>query len=482
MIDTAMAQTARETLASDFPVFDADGHVNDPPEIWSRYVAAEERELVRQSYWKDERGAILNGRQQVTGGARRDFDGINPVTIGGPGMDRKLIRRLRQMRLSDAQCSHLDHAGAVDARARAADMDLMGIDQALILPTMLHAHLPFVADARGAAALCRAYNNWAHDWCGAVPGRLFPAGLLPLQSPAEAVRELDRIAALGFRVALLRPIDAGGLRSNVDGTSGGRRNPLDALYHRLEETGIVLAVHPLPIDSPGGSGMARVAADLFAQATADRYLNRAALSYMMDGMAWLVPILMAGVLDRHPGLRVAILASNASWLAPLLDHLDRLFTLYRSERRSGSTRHPSEAFRQQCVISFKSGEGSVVGLEEDYRDVAIWGSDGYHIDGSDAWRALGALRDAGVDDAVAAALMGGNARRAYRIEARKFVRASRPPIPRPDWFPSPEEIDAWWARETDPARPGGASRSRLWSRLAASRVGSSLIARLRARR
>ena len=44
-----------------YELIDCDAHVNDPNEIWSRYVEPEYRDLVRQSYWKDENRAVLNG-------------------------------------------------------------------------------------------------------------------------------------------------------------------------------------------------------------------------------------------------------------------------------------------------------------------------------------------------------------------------------------------------------------------------------------
>lgn len=452
-------------------VFDADGHVNDPTEIWTHYVPTAERDLVRRAYWKDDDGAVLNGRQRVMGGAPRDFDDLNLIAVGGPGMERKLVRRLRQMRLTQDQRAHLAHAGAVDARARVADMDLMGIDQALVLPTMLHAHLPFVEDARGAAGVCRAYNTWARDWCDAFPSRLFPAGVLPVQSAAETVRELERIAALGFRMAVIRPV--GEPRRAAD---GGRS--CDGFFRTLEETGVVLGVHPLPIESPSGGQSPRVTADLIARASAGRYISRATLSYMIDGMTWLAPFLLGGVLDRYPRLRVAILACGASWLAPLLTHLDRLFSLDRDAGSATSTRSPSQAFREQCVISFKAAEGPLLAREEEYRDVAIFGSDCYHADSADGWRAVRELRSAGVADDVQAMLLGGTARRFYGIEAATFVTEPAA-IPRPPWFPRSEEVAAAWERDVHRSRRGNAAW--IWSRLTPARLRASLLARLRAR-
>src|SRR5437773_7093742 len=61
----------QQRVTKTFPVFDCDAHVNDPDEIWSRYVEPEYRELVRRSYWKDEHQAVLNGRTPVIGGDRK---------------------------------------------------------------------------------------------------------------------------------------------------------------------------------------------------------------------------------------------------------------------------------------------------------------------------------------------------------------------------------------------------------------------------
>src|SRR5438552_16275253 len=90
----------------------------------------------------------------------------------------------------------------------------MGIDQVMIIPTMMVANFPFVENVDGAYAFARAYNNWVRDYCAAAPERLFPAGWLPLQDIQYTCEELVRIAKLGFRVALIRTFDALGRDPN----------------------------------------------------------------------------------------------------------------------------------------------------------------------------------------------------------------------------------------------------------------------------
>src|SRR5262249_55610850 len=156
-------------LHKNFPVFDCDAHINDPLEIWDQYVEPEYRELVKQSYWNSPGHALLNGRQIVTGGHEipGDIITINGITIGGPGVDQRIQRRIMRTPLTREQSAYLDHRGAYDPNARVKELDLMGIDQVLVIPTMLVHHFPFIENADGAAAFARAYNNWVYDWCAA---------------------------------------------------------------------------------------------------------------------------------------------------------------------------------------------------------------------------------------------------------------------------------------------------------------------------
>ena len=77
--------------------------------------------------------------------------------------------------------------------------------------------------------MCKAYNEWAYEYCQEDPQRLFFAALLPMQDPVYAAQEVRRVAAKGCRVGLVRPIDAMGnypvaaqVRAGVAGDGGDR--------------------------------------------------------------------------------------------------------------------------------------------------------------------------------------------------------------------------------------------------------------------
>jgi predicted TIM-barrel fold metal-dependent hydrolase len=452
-------------LTKNFPVFDCDAHINDPLDIWDKYVEPEYRELVKQSYWNTPGRAILNGRELVTGGhdVPRDAITINGITIGGPGADKRVQRRLMRMRLTPEQCHYLDHRGAYDANERVKELDIMGIDQVLVIPTMMVNYFPFIENVDGAYALARAYNNWVRDWCNTAPDRLYPAALIPIQNPDYSIEELRRVAKLNFPVALVRPIDANGHYPNrifwpSDKMANNGYAPLDPFFRTIEETGIVLGMHtfPAPIgierEFPWSPG------ELIEKAGAatGKLVVSSTFSFIFEAMTWTAQVLLSGFLDRYPKLKMAVFESNASWLPELLDHCDLLFKLFANERKHPAKRLPSEAFAQQCMVSFESDEKPVYRDWERFEQVGIWASDVYHHDASDAWTALRFMQDAEVPNSVQEKLMGGNARRFYGIEGKTFV-SREAPIERPNWFPRRnEEFDKWWEKEAFPNKyPGG---------------------------
>jgi len=439
-----------DRITKSWAVFDCDAHVNDPLDIWERYVPADKQDLVRRTYWRDDAQCFVNGSTPCIGGGNAEFAPMyNPICIAGPQMSKQIMRRLiSMMPLSDEQRDYLRHQGAFDAHARTREMDLMGIDQVLVIPTMVIMNVPFAEDAEGVEVFCRAYNDWCRDWCSEVPERLYGAALLPLQDPERAAREVERAAAMGFPVGLVRPIDARGAYPNDIGTAAAP-GPMDRVFSAFQDTGMVLGMHTFPAGVQGrtaGPGRLASPGQLVNHAGADSQ----ALSFIFEMHDWLAQVLLGGFLDRYPRLKMAVFESNATWLPYLLETCDRLWRLYANERRVASDRLPSEAFAEQCVISFESDEEPAMVQWDRFDTVGIWASDCYHHDGADAWSAIRAMRRLGVPDETQERLMGGNARRMYNIEPRLFVTEEPGPLPRPEWFPQGQELAEWAALVASP--------------------------------
>ena len=238
-------------MTKDFATFDCDAHVTEPPLIWERaheFLTRDELDALKRTIWWDADGRLLivNGRAGIGLGSPRK-GGIpgtmRVITNAGPGVKHDIQRALNvrnlnpKTALTQDQVGYLDHAGSYEPKPRLRDMDVQGIDQVMIIPTEIDIY-PWLEDALGAKAFCRAYNEWAYEYTRENPDRLFFAALIPMQHPDYAVQEIRRVAALGCRVALVRPMDAMG------------NYPLQPKYEpvwdALEETGMVYGMHPFP--------------------------------------------------------------------------------------------------------------------------------------------------------------------------------------------------------------------------------------------
>ncbi len=80
-----------------------------------------------------------------------------------------------------------------DAEAQVIGMAMEGIDIAVLFPTI---GLSFMArddmDPQFSAAICRAYNDWLHDFVQHSPDQLKMAAMLPVHDVNLACQELQR--------------------------------------------------------------------------------------------------------------------------------------------------------------------------------------------------------------------------------------------------------------------------------------------------
>jgi hypothetical protein len=187
-------------MTKDFATFDCDAHVTEPPLIWERaqdVLTRDELDALRATIWWDaeSRLLIVNGRAGIGLGSPRrgGIPGtMRVISNAGPGVKHDIQRALNvrnldpKTALTQEQVAYLDHAGSYEPTPRLRDMDVQGIDQVMIIPTEIDIY-PWLENALGAKAFCRAYNEWAYEYTRADPERLFFAALIPMQHPDYAV-------------------------------------------------------------------------------------------------------------------------------------------------------------------------------------------------------------------------------------------------------------------------------------------------------
>jgi predicted TIM-barrel fold metal-dependent hydrolase len=401
-----------------FPVIDADSHVLEPAVIWEKYLDRSYRIVARAAFWHERSGeggvptTILNGKPAKPMNLSR----INRQAIWRPGMRPEDIGSL------DPDVNHPTNPGADDAKARLRDMDELGIDQALLFPTLFAEYFPMIENPDVAHALARAYNDWIWDFSRKAPRRLIPVAVLPTQDVNFSIRELRRAAKKGFRAAFLRPCFVGekyGI-SSVHDTGGHARflnhSYYDPLWTELEGLDVAACIHPSagstnPEWSCEGSFVERVAAHL----RTGHYLAES-VAPMMDNSIFLTAICFYAHMERFPKLRIAMHHSGASWVTLALEKAETYLWLL-SNFKDVSLEPEHVFFEHPSLVTFDTWESSVARLTDSYGEVAAWGSRYPHHDASGPAEAIENLRKWSVAEPLMAAYMGGNAVRHFGLSA-----------------------------------------------------------------
>src|SRR4029434_6730796 len=210
-----------------FPVFDCDSHIYEPPEIWDKYIPQKQQEFAKTHFYRDADRLILVRNSKIS--FRNPDQWKYPGETWHPGLTKKIIGAT-QPGTKDWDETIGRNRSARDPHARLTDMGASGMHQVMICPSTF-VYLPLVENAEAAYICARAYNDWAYDYCSADKERLYPAAVLPVQNVGYAIDELRRVAKRGFKSALVRPIIAQAKYPTFP--------EFDALLHELEELGMV---------------------------------------------------------------------------------------------------------------------------------------------------------------------------------------------------------------------------------------------------
>ena len=180
-------------------------------------------------------------------------------------------------------------------------LDRTGLEYSILFPTTGLAY-GNVVYKQWAAAFARAYNTWLHATYLKVNSRFKGIALIPMQDVPRAVEELERaVCELGMVGAM---IPSNGLNEHV---SARKYWPI---YEKAQELDCVMAVH-------GGSYI-NLGFNTFDAFPATRALGMPfPLAIAMTGM------IVDGVFDAFPRLRVGFLEGGTAWVPLVIDRLER---------------------------------------------------------------------------------------------------------------------------------------------------------------
>lgn len=247
----------------------------------------------------------------------------------------------RAQRYLDAPTAELYRpmrARGYDARSTVEAMDLEGIDVAVVYRTF--AHMVVSIDdlpADYATACCAAFNDWVSTYCALDPRRLKPAAIVALHDPELAAAEARRaVQEKGHVGVVLLPMPVNGRYVHAP--------ECDVLWREIVRLGVPIAFH----GTSGGASRDYVS-NRFWGLPNFRTLNHAT-AFPLELMTAMAAMILGGVLERFPDLRVGFLEGTCGWLPWWLDRLDDQWKKYGGGEAVKLTLRPSEYFTRQCVI------------------------------------------------------------------------------------------------------------------------------------
>lgn len=274
------------------------------------------------------------------------------------------------------------------------ELPLDGVDAAILSPVT---GFDTLRNPYYAADLLRAVNDWqAAEWLDR-DARLRGSIVVTTLDVEAAVAEIHRLGDDPRFVQVLLPI-------RTDAPLGNRR--FHPIHAAAAEHGLVVGLHAW-----GLSG-AQPTPNGFAETYLEDYVQHTIIA-----QGQLTSLVVEGVFQRHPELRVALLECGVAWLPAYLWRLDKDWKGIRREV-PWIDRRPSELLRERLRVSVAPlhAPADLAPLQEtlamvDWPELWMYASDHPHDHGDGAARWLATL-----PDDRRAAVLGGTAARHYRIE------------------------------------------------------------------
>ena len=288
-------------------------------------------------------------------------------------------------------------AGMYDPAARLEDMDLEGIDVAVMFPPGSGEEWA-LRDPAFAAALCRTLNDARAEYAAYAPERLKLVAKLPMLEPGAAAEELERCVRDHGFVGMVTAQHI--LDRNLDDPA------FDVVWSTAQRLNVPVCVHG------GGQapGQVPIAIDRFTSR-----LAKHAITHPVGAMLALTSFAVGGVLARFPTLRVAFLEAGAGWLPFWLERLDEHWELL-PEQAPELDRPPSRYFEGRGFVSCEPEERAVPWVCDTVGgDVVCYASDYCHWDCAFPHSVKLLAERGDLDPVRKAAILAGNGARLYGL-------------------------------------------------------------------
>ena len=365
----------------------ADSHILEPPACFSEHIEPRFRDRAPRI----ESDSV--GRHVYV------IEGVpTPIPVGaadGAGM-LPSMRTYHILKATFEQCRR----SAWDPEYRLADQERDGIAAEIIYPS-LGLMLISLADLDYKDACINAYNRWLEGFCAGLPGRLFGLGLTSVRSVDAAIDDFRRAKARGF-VGMVLP----GLPHFEDYD----HPDYDALWQCAVDLEMPACFHIL-----SGRGSRSAEAIFKKQKRSNRIMGfMQAVSDVQDIIG---TMLLGGVFERHPSLKIVSAEADAGWMPHWSYRLDHAaFNETDDGIVDGLSKLPSEYLRSNVFTTFQDDWVAFATKDLVNYQQLLWANDFPHPDST--WprsQELLAKHAANLSEAECKAILRDNVRELFRL-------------------------------------------------------------------
>jgi len=332
-----------------YNVISCDGHLEIPPDPWIRHVP---------ETYRDRAPRLVNLR---TGGEGWLVEGM-PLIHNGQN-----VAAGRPLKVKGGSYWEPDGRpvpGTGSAEQRLAEQDLDGIDaEVLYPPVFITRFIENIEDREAYLAMVRAYNDFlAEDYCAVDPDRLIGNAVIPASGVDDAIEELQRARRIGLRSVCLGAFPNG---------SGSPLPEDDRFWREAIDLGMPVTAH---------SAMGDRSNPLLVQSARGLFdLEMAMLSRTLPPpVVGIVRMILSGVLDRLPDLRIYFAETNASWIPGLLYMVDDSYQIFRHWYGVDLAMKPSEYVWRHFFFGIVRDPLALAMRGHLDLDRIMWGSDFPH--------------------------------------------------------------------------------------------------------
>lgn len=357
----------------DYQAIDVDNHYYEPLDAFTRHLDKKFRRRGVQIVKDGKRHTAIIGNRVNRFIPNPTFD---PIIVPGcldlmfrgqipEGVDPASLMKVEELELRP-EYQNRD--------ARAAVVEKQGIETIFMFPTFgCGVEEALRDDIPATMASLHAFNLWLdEDWGFCRPdNRVISAPMISLADPEAAVAEVDFVLERGARVVHIRPAPVPGV-----GKPRSLGDPAhDPVWARLAEANVPVAFHL------GDSGYLKIAAMWGGKDTFEPFGPSDPLdSILVDDRAihdTMASLIIHGVFDRHPGLRVASIENGSEWVHRLIKRTKKL----ANQSPKAFPNDPLDTFREHIWVAPYYEDNLELLAEKIGTERILFGSDWPHGEG-----------------------------------------------------------------------------------------------------